>query len=110
MQKGGHMTSTILATGETQDSVMNWRQHMLQLGPVFAARAAEHDEQDRFVGTNLGELKDLRLYSAMVPRELGGGGLPYGEMSLLIQEIGRHCGSTALTFSMHQHLVAAAVW
>jgi alkylation response protein AidB-like acyl-CoA dehydrogenase len=31
-------------------------------------------------------------------------------MSQLIQEIGRYCGSTALTFSMHQHLVAAAVW
>ena len=95
---------------EKQDTAPNWKHIMQELGPAFAARADEYDEQNRFVAANFEELRKFRLFSAMVPVELGGGGLPYGEMSLLIQEIGRVCGSTALAFAMHQHLVAAAVF
>ena len=95
---------------ETHETVLDWRQIMLVLCPAFAARAVEHDEQDRFVGTNFAELRNFRLFSAMVPSELGGGGLSYSEVSLLIQDIARSCGSTALTFAMHQHLIAAAVF
>jgi len=46
----------------------------------------------------------------MVPAELGGGGLAYSAMCRLIREMGSCCSSTALAFSMHQHLVAAATW
>ena len=31
-------------------------------------------------------------------------------MGDLIKTIATYCGSTALAFSMHQHLVAASVW
>jgi acyl-CoA dehydrogenase len=55
-------------------------------------------------------MKDRKLFSAMVPAELGGGGISHGEMCRLIGEIARSCGSTALAFSMHQHLVAANAW
>ena len=59
---------------------------------------------------NYAELRERKLFSAMVPAELGGGGLTHSEMCHLIRELAGYCSSTALAFSMHQHLVAAAVW
>lgn len=81
-----------------------------ELGPTFAARAAAHDEKGDFVAENYAGLKDLRAFSAMIPENLGGGGLPYSGMCHFVREMSRHCSSTALAFSMHQHLVAATLW
>ena len=36
--------------------------------------------------------------------------MSYSDVCGLIRGFGRACGSTALAFSMHQHLVAAALW
>ena len=55
-------------------------------------------------------LKQHKLFSAAVPRELGGGGASHAELCQILREIAHYCGSTALSFSMHTHLVAAAVW
>jgi Acyl-CoA dehydrogenase, N-terminal domain len=52
----------------------------------------------------------LKLFFAMVPEELGGAGVSHTEMCGLIRDMAQYCPSTALAFSMHQHLVAAAVW
>ncbi len=90
--------------------LFEWRTLIQRLGERFASRAAEHDENDRFVHANWEELKNEKLFSAMVPAELGGAGLSHTEMCSLIREMAHYCPSTALAFSMHQHLVAAAVW
>jgi alkylation response protein AidB-like acyl-CoA dehydrogenase len=90
--------------------VFEWRTLIQRLGERFASRVAEHDENDRFVHANWEELKQEKLFSAMVPEELGGAGLSHPEMCNLIREMAQYCPSTALAFSMHQHLVAAAVW
>ena len=81
-----------------------------ELGPAFAARAAAHDSADEFVSENFAALRDARLFSALVPEELGGCGVSYNDMCAFVRGLGRFCGSTALTLSMHQHLVAASVW
>src|SRR6185436_10811915 len=39
--------------------------------------------------------------------ELGGGGASHAELCGMIRELARHCGSTALAFSMHTHLIGA---
>lgn len=83
---------------------------LAKMGPSFEARAADSDAQDRFVFENYRSLKECRAFSAMIPEELGGGGLPFSEMCHFIREISHRCSSTALAFSMHQHLTAAAVW
>jgi alkylation response protein AidB-like acyl-CoA dehydrogenase len=90
--------------------LFEWRTVIHGLGERFGSRAAEHDENDRFVDANWKELKQEKLFSAMVPEELGGAGLSHTEMCSLISEMAQYCPSTALAFSMHQHLVAAAVW
>jgi alkylation response protein AidB-like acyl-CoA dehydrogenase len=81
-----------------------------ELGPAFAARAADHDASDAFVADNYRELKAQRVFSAGVPTELGGGGATHPELCELLRVLGRHCGSTALALSMHTHLLAATVW
>ena len=55
-------------------------------------------------------MREARLFSALVPTELGGGGVSDSDVCSLIRSLGRCCGSTALTFSMHAHLLSAALW
>lgn len=81
-----------------------------ELGPDFGARAAEHDADDSFVAENYAVLKDRGFLAAHVPSELGGGGATHAEMANVLRELAHHCSSTALAFSMHSHLVAAATW
>lgn len=81
-----------------------------KLGPAFADRAAASDLEARFVAENYADLKRHKLFSAGVPSELGGGGVSYTELCRGIRELAHYCSSTALAFSMHTHLVAAAVW
>jgi alkylation response protein AidB-like acyl-CoA dehydrogenase len=47
---------------------------------------------------------------AGVPAELGGGGASIDELAAMLRELAHHCGSTALTFSMHTHQVAVPAW
>ena len=89
---------------------LDWRKALNELGPRFARRAAEYDSSDEFVAENYAEMREAGLFSALVPTELGGGGVSYSEVCSLIRSLGRCCGSTALTYSMHTHLLAAALW
>lgn len=79
------------------------------LGPRFAASADERDATDEFVTGNYELLKERKVFSAMVPTELGGGGATHSEMCAFIRALAPYCASTALSLSMHQHLVAAAI-
>ena len=88
----------------------NWEKLSHQLGSDFAQRSAKTDEKGTFVTENYEQLKANRFFSAMVPKELGGGGVSHSQMCQMISIIAQYCGSTALAFSMHQHLLAVAVW
>jgi acyl-CoA dehydrogenase len=88
----------------------DWKKAAGALTSVLAERAAAYDGADTFVAENYNDLRAAKLFSALVPKELGGGGLSYSEMCSLIRDFGGACGSTALAFSMHQHLIATALW
>ena len=81
-----------------------------QLGPDFERRAAAHDRDDSFVAENYAALKQHGFFAATVPRELGGAGLSHSDMCEVLRTLAQYCSSTALAHSMHQHLVAAAIW
>jgi alkylation response protein AidB-like acyl-CoA dehydrogenase len=83
---------------------------MHELGPRFAARAADYDAGDAFAAENFDELRAHGVFAVAVPRELGGGGASYAELCAMLRVLGCYCGSTALTLSMHTHTVATAVW
>jgi alkylation response protein AidB-like acyl-CoA dehydrogenase len=87
-----------------------WAELLHALGPGFAERADCHDANDSFVAENFAELKARGVLAAGVPVELGGGGASYPELCEILRNLARYCGSTALTLSMHTHLLATLVW
>jgi alkylation response protein AidB-like acyl-CoA dehydrogenase len=95
-----------MLTGAAQ----RWKKAVAELGSVFADRAAAYDCTDTFVAENYADIRATKLFSALVPEELGGGGVLYSEACGFIRSFGGACGSTALALSMHQHLVATALW
>lgn len=80
------------------------------LAPIIAARAADIDQKERFVGENYMLLKDAGLVEAGVPQEFGGGGADVSELAEMLRVLAHACGSTALAFSMHTHQVAIPAW
>ena len=56
---------------------------------------------------NYALLKEQQFFSAMVPAEFGGGGVSYRDMCNALQQLAGYHPSTALSCSMHQHIIAA---
>jgi acyl-CoA dehydrogenase len=79
---------------------------LAELGPKFADRAAGHDEDGSFVAENFSEMRERKLFSAAIPTELGGGGVTHAEMCQVLRELAHYDSATALSFSMHSHLLA----
>ncbi len=80
---------------------------------VFDALAKDSDQRDKdgeFAADNHQCLRDHKLFSAMVPLTLDGGGGTHREMAAFLRRIAKSNASTALALAMHQHLVAAAVY
>ncbi len=67
----------------------------------FAPRAARHDEEASFPFENYDDMREAGLLAMTVPARHGGLGIAYADYALLAAEMGRWCGSTALTFNMH---------
>ncbi len=81
-----------------------------KLAPQLAERSARHDRDGTFVADCFDELRAHGFMSMMVPTSLGGGGATHEEACAVLSELARGCPSTALSFSMHSHVVGAQVW
>jgi alkylation response protein AidB-like acyl-CoA dehydrogenase len=77
------------------------------LGPVFEERAVVTDREASFPWGNFNDLRERGFLALCVPKEYGGMGASYADYMRVSEEIGRHCGSTALTFNMHN---ATMIW
>ena len=88
----------------------DWINLIQEIGKDFEKRAIKHDLEGTFVHENYEQLKSYKFFSAAIPKELGGGGLGHKAMCEIIRTIAHYCSSTALSFSMHQHLIGASVW
>ncbi|HET9642808.1 MAG TPA: acyl-CoA dehydrogenase family protein [Burkholderiaceae bacterium] len=73
----------------------------------FAPRTARHDRDASFPVENYADLREAGLLGICVPREHGGLGADFATWMLVQAELGRYCGSTALSFNMH---VACSLW
>ncbi len=76
---------------------------------VAARNADEVDREARFPSETLEALRAEGALSALVPTELGGGGLGLETIAAGCFELGRRCGSSAMVFAMHQIQVATIV-
>ena len=79
-------------------------------GDILEAGAERHDRDGTFVDESFAALRDAGLLAIGVPEELGGRSATIRQLAMVQRELARHCASTALATSMHQHLVAAAAW
>ncbi|MEM7366081.1 MAG: acyl-CoA dehydrogenase family protein [Pseudomonadota bacterium] len=77
------------------------------IGAEIASNGAEAEALDQYSSTNLELLKTQRFFSAMVPTSYGGGDFEYPEVATALTKLAHYHPSTALTCSMHQHVVAA---
>ncbi|MDQ6745077.1 MAG: acyl-CoA/acyl-ACP dehydrogenase [Actinomycetota bacterium] len=78
-------------------------------GEVAAAHAAEVDRDARFPREALDALRESGALAALVPAELGGGGVALESVAGACYELGQRCASAAMVFAMHQIQVATIV-
>jgi alkylation response protein AidB-like acyl-CoA dehydrogenase len=83
---------------------------LTDLGPRFSGGVAARDDTDTFVADHYDALKEHKVFSALIPAEIGGGGVSYGALCAFLRRLARVCPSTALALSMHSHIVAANVY
>jgi alkylation response protein AidB-like acyl-CoA dehydrogenase len=67
----------------------------------FAERAAEYDTTATFPTRNFEDLKGAGLLGVCIPESSGGLGADFKTYMIMCAEVGRYCGSTALTWNMH---------
>jgi alkylation response protein AidB-like acyl-CoA dehydrogenase len=73
----------------------------------FAPRAARWDREASFPFDNYADLRAAGMLGICVPRAHGGLGADFASYVMVAAELGRHCGSTALSFNMH---VCSTLW
>jgi acyl-CoA dehydrogenase len=76
---------------------------------VAAKYAAEVDRDARFPREAVEALRACEALSAMIPEELGGGGVSLEAIARGCYELGRRCSATAMVFAMHQIQVGTIV-
>jgi len=74
---------------------------------VAAPHADDVDREARFPAETIDALRAEGALSALVPTELGGGGVSFEAIAAASFELGRRCGSSAMVFAMHQIQVAS---
>ncbi|MGA0209340.1 MAG: acyl-CoA dehydrogenase family protein [Candidatus Nanopelagicales bacterium] len=77
------------------------------LGPAMRERAVDIDKNAVFPFDNFDDFRRTGLLAVCVPKEYGGMGASFADYARVSAEIGRYCGSTALTFNMHN---ATMLW
>lgn len=88
----------------------NWSVLIMDIGTQLTENGKRHDHDDSFVADNYQLIREIGILTAMIPAELGGAGTSYTEMCAILKLVAHHCPSTALSLSMHQHLLAANIW
>jgi len=88
----------------------DWTTLARALGRDLAPGAAERDRLGEISLPAFERLRESGATAALVPREHGGGGATHAEAGAFLRELARHDGATAVSLSMHTHLVAAQVW
>jgi acyl-CoA dehydrogenase len=76
---------------------------------VAGVHADDVDRNARFPQEAVAALREQRALSALVPEELGGGGVSLRAICDACFALGRRCGATAMVFAMHQIQVATIV-
>lgn len=88
----------------------DWTAAARAVGLQLAPAVDEHDRRGELSVEAFERLRAAGLTAALVPTAFDGGGATHTETGAILRELGRHDPATAVTLSMHSHLVAAQVW
>ncbi len=81
-----------------------------RIGPQIADNGKQADATDTLSQENYRLLREARVFSAMVPGTFGGGDQSFPAMCEFLRSLAKYHPSTALSVSMHQHIVAANIY
>jgi acyl-CoA dehydrogenase len=73
---------------------------------VAAPSAGDVDAKARFPDETVAALRESGVFSASVPRELGGAGCTMAELAQLCSTLAQACGSSAMVLAMHYSQLA----
>jgi acyl-CoA dehydrogenase len=76
---------------------------------IAAPNADSVDKEARFPVETVDALRETRALSALIPEELGGGGVPFEVVAAACFELGKRCGASAMVYAMHQIQIACIV-
>jgi alkylation response protein AidB-like acyl-CoA dehydrogenase len=76
----------------------------------IAPKAAEVDQKSRFPEETFKALGKLDLMGLPIPAEYGGAGADYLSYVIAMEEIGRACGSTGLSYAAHVSLGTSPIY
>ncbi|MCH7700949.1 MAG: acyl-CoA dehydrogenase family protein [Planctomycetes bacterium] len=82
-------------------------------GEVIAPQARKWDRESAIPPEAIKQIAELGFLGVLVPEEYDGAGLGYLGMAIVMEEVARHCGGTALMLAAHNglccgHLLLAA--
>jgi alkylation response protein AidB-like acyl-CoA dehydrogenase len=95
------MTATMESTGTAGMA------GALEVAPLVAARAEQHDRAGVFPGADFEDLRRVGLLGLMVPTRLGGLGAGFVDYANVAMALGAANGATALVFNMHASVTGA---
>lgn len=91
-------------------SEIDWVGLARDIGLALQPTVAEHDKTGKISRAAFNLLRERGATTALVPREFGGSNATHAEFGAFLRELGRYDPATALTLSMHSHLVATQMW
>ena len=99
--------NVIHKTTEVCEATMDMQTTLERYAGQLADNGKVADAADEFAHDNMAILRDIGFYTALIPTELGGGGLDFPAMAAALTQLATYHPSTALTTSMHTHIIAA---
>jgi acyl-CoA dehydrogenase len=101
---------TVTSNPTPTNTATDWTAVAREVGTELRGAVPAQDHSGEISATAFEKLRAAGITSALVPVECGGGGASHAEMGQVLRELGRHDPATAVTLSMHSHLLAAQVW
>lgn len=113
LQIGLEMTITMDHADHTSTpsrGTTDWVSLSRDVAAQIAMNATDADRTGEFVHASFGLFRETGISSMLVPTQFGGGGATHADACAVLTELGKACGASAVTLSMHFHLVATQVW
>ena len=98
-KEGNNFSMNYFPLTKTQQE---WKDRVAELAAKeIGPRAAEYDRLARFPKESLDALRDAGLWALRVSKEHGGPGGDLVTTCLVVEEVAKHCPSTAMCYKMH---------